>query len=445
MRPAGQKVETKTNRSRLRGARRDAAATRSGDRAPRGVATKSGQRGSVVRLLAIPRVRELASASALARMPFGMGGVALVIFIHARTDSFGAAGAVTGAYTFSFAVAGPVLGRLVDRRGPRRVLLPAAILSALAMLAIVVLGEAGAPVAALAAAGAVAGAATPPISGVLRRTWPSLVEPEELPAAYLFDSILIETIFVGGQLATGLLAVTVGAAAPLVVAVFLGLVGAAWFVSRPEVSDMPPAAEHHHSRAGALASPAIRLLVLTGIPIGFTFGALDVAFPAFGASHGNSAIGGLLTALLGIGSVIGALIYGVYSSRLGDLRQANVRLAIAQPLLSMPLLLAPTPLAMIVPAVLAGGYAAPILTVRSRIAQISMPPGTGTETFTWLLLAVMVGASAGSLIAGPLVESSGWRLGVAAAIAVPTAALPLLISLRGLFPRGEATAGASSG
>jgi MFS family permease len=445
MRPAGPKVETKRNRSRLRGARRDVSATRSGDRAPHGVATRSGERASVVRLLAIPQVRELASASALARMPFGMGGVALVIFVHSRTDSFGAAGVVTGAYTFSFAVAGPVLGRLVDRRGARRVLLPAAILSALAMLAIVVLGETDAPIAALVAAGAVAGAATPPISGVLRRTWPSLVEPDELPAAYLFDSILIESIFVGGQLTTGLLAVTLGPAAPLVVAVFLGLVGAAWFVSRSEVSEMPPAAEHQHSRVGALASPAIRLLVLTGIPIGFTFGALDVALPAFGASHGSSAMGGLFTALLGIGSVIGAFVYGVHSSRLGDLRQGNVRLAIAQPLLSLPLLLASTPVAMIVPAVLAGGYAAPILTVRSRIAQISMPPGTGTETFTWLLLAVMVGVSTGSLTAGPLVESSGWRLGVAAAIAVPTAALPLLISLQRLFPRGESTVLDASG
>jgi MFS family permease len=400
------------------------------------VPTNADERASIARLLAMPRVRALAIASALARMPFGMGGVALVIFIHARTGSFGISGAVTGAYTLSFAIAGPVLGRLVDRRGARAVLLPAASLASLGVLAIVPLGESGAPVAALVAAAVVAGAATPPIGGVLRHTWPSLVEPDELPAAYLFDSILIETVFIGGQLATGLLAVAIDPAAPLVFAALVGLVGAAWFVSRPEVAEMAPSPRHHHSRAGALASPAVRLLVITGIPIGFTFGALDVALPAFGAGHGSSALGGIYTALLGVGSVIGALFYGVHAARLGDLRQANVRLAIAQPLLSLPVLLAPTPLLLILPAILAGTYAAPILTVRSRIAQISMPPGTGTETFTWLLLAVMVGVSAGSLVAGPLVEAFGWRLGVAVGIAVPTAALPLLIARQKLFPRG---------
>ena len=73
---------------------------------------------------------------------------------------------------------------------------------------------------------------------------------------------------------------------------------------------------------------------------------------------------------------------------------------------------------LIVLAVLAGSFAAPMITLRSRLAEAAMPPGTGTETFTWLLLAVMVGVSASSALAGPLVELGGWRLGVLLAIAV---------------------------
>jgi MFS family permease len=376
------------------------------------VPTDGQELASLSRLLRRPGVASIAISSALARMPFSMGAVALVIFVHSRTGSFGSSGVVTAAYSFSFAAAGPVLGRLVDRRGSRLVLLPSAMAAALAMFAIIALGEAGAPVAALVAAAVLAGVATPPVSGVLRQSWPGLVEPAELPVAYLFDSVLIEIVFVSGQLLTGLLAATIDPAAPLVFAASVGLVGACWFAWLPEVRGM----------------------VATGIPIGFTFGALDVALPAFGADHGSSAMGGLFTALLGIGSVIGALVYGLYGSRLGDLRQANVRLAIAHPVLSLPLLLAPSPIFMVAPALLAGLYAAPILTVRSRIAQIAMPPGTGTETFTWLLLAVMVGVSLGSLVAGPLVEASGWRLGVVAGIAVPAVALPLLLVRQRILP-----------
>jgi len=403
----------------------------------RGRPTVAAEGGSLGRLLAIPRVRAVAIASALARMPFAMGGVALIIFVHSRTGSFGDAGAVAAAFTLAFAVAGPVLGRLVDRRGPRSVLLPGATLSSLAVLAVVVLGEQRAPLVALLLVAAVAGAAMPPISGILRRAWPSMVEPEEVPSAYLLDSILIETIFITGQLLTGVLAVAIDPAAPLVFAAAAGVAGTAWFVVRPEIAEIPPSPHDHRSRMGAMASPTIRLLVVTGIPIGFTFGALDVALPAFGAGHGSAAIGGLLTAMLGVGSVIGGVVYGIYGSRLGDLRQACLRLAAIQPLLSLLLLLAPSPLAMVLPAMLAGTYTAPIITVRSRIAQIAMPPGTGTETFTWILLAVMVGVSAGSLLAGPVVEATSWRAGVGLAVALPLAALPILIAAREYLPRDD--------
>jgi hypothetical protein len=74
------------------------------------------------------------------------------------------------------------------------------------------------------------------------------------------------------------------------------------------------------------------------------------------------------------------------------------------------------------------------MTLRSRIAELTMPPGTGTETFTWLLLAVMVGASASSAVAGPLVQAGGWRVGVVLAIALPVAALPALLAGRRLLP-----------
>lgn len=421
----GRRWNTASTRLRRQGRRR----------APHVGPAKRAEGASIGTLLSSGRMRSLAVASAMARLPIGMGGVALIIFVHSRTGSFGASGAVAGAYTLAFAVAGPVLGRLVDRRGAPSVLLPAAGVSTLAILAVVAIGEAGAAMAPLIAAGVVAGGATPPISGVLRRTLPSLVEPDELPVAYLFDSILIESVFVSGQVLTGVLAAVIDPAAPLIFAALFGMVGAVRFVSRPEVAEMPASATHPHARLGALASSAIRLLVLTGVSVGFTFGAIDIALPAFGADHGSSALGGLFAALLGVGSVMGAIVYGICPERFGDLRQACVRLAIAQPLLSVPLLFAPTPVVLIASTILAGSYAAPILTVRSRIAQITMPPGTGTETFTWLLLSVMVGVSTGSLLAGPLVEAAGWRLGVAVGIALPAATLPVLITQQRLFPR----------
>lgn len=394
------------------------------------------------RIFATPHVLSLAAASVVARMPVGMVGIGLVIFVHARTGSFGAAGATAGAYTIGLALTAPLLGRLVDRRGPRPVLLPTALLSSAATAGVVVLADADAD-ADLVALAAIAGAAMPPVGGLLRHLWSDVVDPDLLVNAYVVDSILIESIFVVGPLLTGLLAATAGPAAALLATAAFGFVGTVWFAASPLLRNFEPAPPHQHTRAGALASPAIRLLILTGVPVGATFGALDVALPAFGAAHGSAALGGPFTASLAAGSALGAMAYGSAPQRFGTPAQTVVRLAVFQPLACLPLLLAPAVAPMLLLGILAGTFIAPTITARTQIARVTMPPGTGTEVFTWLSLSIMVGASAGSALAGPLVQAGGWRAGVVLAAALPALGLPLIVAHRGLLRGAVAPAHAA--
>jgi MFS family permease len=387
------------------------------------------------RILSRPHVLALCATSVLARLPVGMGAVALVIFVHDHTGSFGAAGVVAGAFTIGLGATSPLLGRLVDRRGPRRVLIPAGLLTALGLVLVVVLAEAGAGTAALVAAAALAGGATPPVGGLLRGLWPSLVEDEDLVGGYVIDSLLIEVFFVAGPLLTGVLAAAAGSTVPLFAAAGCGILGTLWFASIPIVGAKEPAPAEHHTRAGALASPAIRLLALTGIPIGITFGVFDVVFPAFGAEHGNSALGGPFVAAAALGSAIGALVYGAQAHRFSSAAQGSIALAIYQPLACLPMLLADSTTAMFAFAALAGTYIAPASNLRNQIAQAAMPPGTGTEAFTWLALSLTVGASGGSALAGPLVQSSGWQAGVLLAAGLPALSLPLILLRRELLHR----------
>ncbi len=94
-------------------------------------------------------------------------------------------------------------------------------------------------------------------------------------------------------------------------------------------------------------------------------------------------------------------------------------MAIYQPLVALPLLLANSPLMMFPLAALACTYVAPASNLRNQIAQAAMPTGTGTEAFTWLALSLTVGASAGAALAGPLVQDHGWRAGVFLAAGLP--------------------------
>ncbi|HEY0318442.1 MAG TPA: MFS transporter [Solirubrobacterales bacterium] len=379
------------------------------------------------RVLAAPGVRAAAIASVLARIPVGFGAVALVLYVHHETGSFAAAGATAGAFTIGLALTGPLLARTIDRRGPRTVLMPCAAAGSAALAAVVGLGSAGAGTVPLALAAGVAGMGMPPLGGVLRQRWPELVSPGDLPSAFALDSVLIEAIFISGPLLAGLMAATIGTGAGLLVGAALGAIGTLWFAALPvSRGDGHPAARER-GRAGVLSSPPLRLLILAGVPIGGTFGALDVALPAFGVVHGSSALGGPCAAALGLGSAAGGIFYGARPDRLGGPLRAFDRLRGLQVLTCLPLLLAPSVPAMLVLAALAGVSIAPLVTVRNQLAHEVAPAGTATEAFSWLSLSVMIGTAAGSALAGPLVQAGGWRLGVCLAFMLPALGLLQLL------------------
>ncbi|MFN8215574.1 MAG: hypothetical protein U0R71_03165 [Solirubrobacterales bacterium] len=388
------------------------------------------------RVLGAPGMATLAVVSTVARLPVGMAAVALVLYVHGATGSFAAAGVAAGAYTIGLGITGPVLARVIDRRGSGPVLLPAGLLSSAAFVAVVALGHEDAGVVPLAAAAGLAGAATPPLGSVTRLRYRHLVAAADMPTTLALDAVLIEILFVAGPLLAGLLAATVGAGDGLLVAAAVGAVGTLWFVA---VASAPPSDHPAHERhwLGALASPGIRLLILTDIPLGVTFGALDVALPAFGVVHGNSALGGPFAAALAFGSALGGLAYGLRPQMLGGPHRAFFVLTPLQVIACLPVLGVTTIPQMFAAAALAGLFVAPIGTVRNQLVPEVMPPGTGTEAYTWMGLAITVGASAGSAIAGPLVQAGGWRAGAVVACVFPAAGAVLAFARRrALRPAG---------
>src|SRR3954468_10301168 len=104
-----------------------------------------------------------------------MAGVGIVLFVHAQPGSFASAGLVSGALAAGSAGSAPVLGRLVDRLGQTRVLVPRAVVDAAALGGLVALGALHAPVIAMAAAALVAGLGAPPVGASLRALWPAML------------------------------------------------------------------------------------------------------------------------------------------------------------------------------------------------------------------------------------------------------------------------------
>jgi predicted MFS family arabinose efflux permease len=364
------------------------------------------------RILRSPRIAVLIAATTLGRLPFAINGLAIVLFLREVTGSFAVAGLTTGMLALGSAIGAPFAGRLVDRRGVRLVL-PLAVVHTAALLAIWALGAAGAATVAIAAAALVAGAAFPPTGSVLRSRWPELLdEPELVRGAYAFDSVVIEVSFVAGPLITAAIVALAGPEVALGVAAGLVIAGAALFLFALPGDHGPIAADARPSGIlGALSEPAIRMVALTTLPVGFCIGTIEVSVPAFSDAHGSPELAGILLALWSVASGIGGLVFGVRSARRG-LVETYVLIALLFPLACLPLAAASSPLAMAALVMLAGAPIAPLIASRNELVGAVARRGTGTESFTWLLTALVAGLSAGAAVAGAVIEAQGWPAAV---------------------------------
>src|SRR4051812_20119108 len=116
-------------------------------------------------ILRTPQVTPLVASSLLSRLPIGINSLALVLFLSAKTGSFAIAGAVSGSLAAGSGLGAAFAGRLVDRLGARRVLVPLACVHAASLGAIVACAYAGLPAVAVGGFGLGAGAPAPPASG----------------------------------------------------------------------------------------------------------------------------------------------------------------------------------------------------------------------------------------------------------------------------------------
>ena len=391
-------------------------------------------------ILRIPGIAILIAATTITRLPFAINGLAVVLFLRETTGSFAVAGLVAGALALGTAAGAPFAGRLVDRRGAR-MLMPLALVHAAAVLAIWGLGSVDAPTAAILAVALAAGASFPPSGALLRSRFPELLEDDELVhGAYALDSVNIEISFVAGPLITAVIVALAGPELALMASACFVVLGTALFLSRlPGERAGRHEARRYAGILGALGEPAIRMVALTTFPVGFLLGSVEVSIPAFSDEHGSAAMAGVLLALWSAASGIGGLVYGTRAAGRGPVK-AYLAIALLFPLACLPLAAASSPLAMGILVMLAGAPIAPLIASRNRLVGAVAPGGTGAESFTWLMTALVAGISAGAAIAGALIESEGWPAAVLLGVAVASLGAGLAFAFRdALRPRLAAT------
>jgi MFS family permease len=364
------------------------------------------------RILRTPHVLPLTASALVARLPIGIDSLAIVLFLRERTGSYAAAGLVSACFALGGGAGAPLSGRLIDRFGQREVLVPLALVHAVGLTLLVVLGLLDAPVALLVPAALIAGAAIPPISATMRPLWGPLLgdDAELLPTAYALDSVIIEFVFVFGPLLTALATALLSPVAALAMAGALVVGGTLAFTSSPPSRAWrPEPSTGGKGWLGALRSPGLRTLVAVTLPLGFCFGAMEVTLPAFSEDMASRAWAGVLLSIWSLGSAMGGIAYGARAGSL-PLGRTYIRLAAVLPLTFLPLAAAPSVWVMPALCLVAGVAIAPLLASGNQLAGDVAPAGALTEAYTWPITALVIGLSAGNAVAGVLVETADWRV-----------------------------------
>jgi MFS family permease len=334
-----------------------------------------------------------------------MASLSLVLLVHGATESYGLAGISAAALAIGDAAISPLQGRLIDRLGQRRILVPSAALYAGALSALAGAADFHAPPLFMIALCAAAGAAYPPISASMKVLWPTLVAPgEPLAAAYLLESLIQQTFFFLGPLLVAAVVAAGSSAAAIVVVGAFALGGTAVFVAAAGDTQFHRAPARRHF-AGALADSAVRAIVGVTLLQSVVFGALYVVLPAFAARHGGANGAGLLFAAMNAGAIAGGLAGAGRSRRRAV--AGYVRLCLLMAVSLAPLLLVRSFAQIAVVLVVGGLFIAPTAAASYVLIDLVSPRHTRTEAFAWMSTAVAVGGAVGSSTAGLITEQFG--------------------------------------
>ncbi|MFE5940263.1 MFS transporter [Streptomyces sp. NPDC056470] len=353
--------------------------------------------------------------SFLGRLPTAMCQLGSLILVAETSGSLTTAGLAGGALAAGQTVAGPVIGRLADRRGQRGVVLIASLANAVAVAALVLAALAHAATGWLIALGALAGATVPQVGPLARTRSVALARrsgaDDRLVGTVLsFEGTLDEVSFVLGPALVGLAAaLTHPAAALLTASALLATCGSA-FALHPSARGAEGRATAVTTRTGAAERARLPrsayALRITMVLQGAMFGASQAGITALTERLGAPEQAGLVYAAMGVMSAAVGLSMAAVPARIGlPLRWRTATAALV--VLSVPLLFVDSLVALYVVVVVLGAAYAPHLITVFGLTERTVPTIRLAESMAFLTSGIVGGQALALALAGSLAERHG--------------------------------------
>ncbi|WP_150254482.1 MFS transporter [Nocardiopsis deserti] len=385
-------------------------------------------------IFAVRGAKGFTIAGLVGRMPVAMTNVGIITMLSTTHGSYALAGAVAAAFTLSMALITPQVSRLADRHGQRRVLPPAAAVSVVSLLLMLLCVRFDAPYWALFAFAVPAGT-MPNMSAMSRARWTGLLRGSpRLHTAYSFESVADELTFITGPaLSVVLSTMAFAQAGPLAAAAFLAL-GVTLFVAQRGTEPPLQAAEEQGAEGATALSGALLVLVLTLLAGGVIVGAVDVVAVAFAESLGVTSATGVVLSAYALGSAVSGLTFGLLNLPWRLHRTLIVAVA-GTFVTTLPFLVVGSIWTLSVAVFFAGIFFAPTMILVMTLIERTVPPSRLTEGMTWALTGLTIGTAIGTFSSGLAVEESGTTGGFLVAVAAGALALVLALAFAPLLGR----------
>lgn len=362
-------------------------------------------------VLRIPGMRPFMLVALIAQTPNTATSTALTLSVVLdRHLGYGAAGGVTASFTIGLAVGSPLLGRAVDRRGPRPVLCLTG-LAALAFWSTAPL----LPFGALIPAAVIGGLLQVPVFGLVRQSLAARVPEEQRLQAFSLNAMAIDFSFMVGPALAVLLITQLGDAASTMRAIggATAFCAAVLWAYNPLVT----AERHSATETGTeVARPARRswlrshFLLALGVAASATtvLSGTEVSIVAALRAQNQVSWAGVTIMIWCAASLIGGFVHGAIPKPLG-----MVTLMMLLGALTMPAGLAhdwPLLAAALVPAGLLCGP-----TIAQTIVAVSraVPESARGEAIGLHSAAVTLGNALGAPLAGAAIDHSSPAFGFA--------------------------------
>ncbi len=378
--------------------------------------------GTYAEVLRVPAFRKAELISLLARLPqYGFGVTLTLHVVTTLGMSYTAAGVVAAVYTVAAAIAAPWRGRLLDRDGLRRTVVPSLVVVPLVWGVAPFL-----PYWLLLVACAVGGLFSLPLFSLIRQIIVAAAPEGVRRTALSLDSVVVELNFMVGPLLAILAVTTFGTRPTLIALTVLTSVGGALLalVNPPLVAGLEDG-EPTPVRRRQWVTPAVVGVYAAVLAAGIVLAGTEVSLVAALRTFGRTGLLGLVMTVWSAGSAVGGLLYGAWRRSI-----PSALLLTGLAAFTLPVAAAATVPAVFLIVAGSGFFCAPLISATVDELNGRVPESVRGEAMGWHGSALTAGSSLGPPVVGMVLDAFGWQAGflTAGGVGLGVAAVVVLVT-----------------